>query len=283
MKNILLPTDFSENAWNAVEYALQLLKDETCKFYIIHSFDQPDSRSYMGVTSAMAKESIYNAQVEYSKQGLRDVLDKIKSTYSNTNHTFKCVSIYKTFPEAIKKMVADFNIDCIVMGTKGAGAIKEITVGSNTAGLIGMVNCPIIAIPKHTQFKRIKEIGISTDYDIEFTTKGLQPLMDLAKANESLISVFHIMDRVKKLTSQQEDKAQILKTVLKVHETSYFTLTDIGVITGVRAFVQSRNLDLLCVIAQEQDFLKRILNQSYSKTISSKSNVPLLILNVKNF
>ncbi|QDO94971.1 universal stress protein [Formosa sediminum] len=283
MKNILLPTDFSENAWNAIEYALQLFKEETCNFYIIHSFDQPDSSSYMGVTSAMAKESIYNAQVEFSKQGLRDVLAKVKSTYPNPNHTYKCVSIYKQFKDAVKKVVVDYKIDCIVMGTKGASAIKEITVGSNTAGLIGVVNCPIIAIPKHTQFKGIKEIGISTDYDIEFTEKGLQPLMELAKSNASLISVFHIMDRVKKLTTQQEEKSEILRKLLSNFSANYFTLTDIGVITGVRAFVQSRNLDLLCVIAREQDFLKRILNQSYSKTISSKSNVPLLILNVKNF
>ncbi|WP_299780969.1 universal stress protein [uncultured Formosa sp.] len=283
MKNILLPTDFSENAWNAIEYALQLFKDETCNFYILHSFDQPDSGSYMGVTSAMAKESIYNAHVENSKQGLREVLDKIKSTYSNANHKYKCLSIYKTFPAAIKKVVADFSIDCIVMGTKGAGKIKEITVGSNTSGLIGVVNCPIIAIPRHAHFKSIKEIGMSTDYDITFTEKGLSPLLDIAKMNDSLISVFHIMDRIKTLTKTQEEKSEALKAVLEDYSANYFTLTDIGVITGVRAFVQSRKLDLLCVIAREQDFLKRVLNQSYSKSISNKSNVPLLILNIKNF
>ncbi|MDW5288484.1 universal stress protein [Formosa sp. PL04] len=283
MKNILLPTDFSENAWNAVEYALQLFKNETCSFYILHSFDQPDSGSYMGVTSAMAKESIFKAQDENSKLGLRDVLDKIKNKYSNTNHKFKCLSIYKIFPEAIKRVVTDYEIDCIVMGTKGAGAIKEITVGSNTSGLIGVVDCPIIAIPKHAQFKAIQDIGVSTDYDITFTEKGLSPLLDIANNNGSLISVFHIMDRIKTLTEQQEEKSEILKSVLKDYSANYFTLTDIGVISGVRAFVQSRKLDLLCVIAREQDFLKRLLNQSYTKSISNKSNVPLLILNIKNF
>ncbi|WP_159023257.1 universal stress protein [Formosa sp. L2A11] len=283
MRHILLPTDFSDNAWNAIEYALHLLKDETCNFYILHSFDQPDSGSYMGVTSAMAKESIYKAQVENSKHGLREVLNKVKTTFSNTNHNFKCLSIYKTFPEAIKKVVTEFSIDCIVMGTKGAGAIKEITVGSNTSGLIGLINCPIIAIPRHAHFKEIKDIGISTDYDIKFTEKGLSLLLDIAKSNSSLISVFHIMDRIKTLTESQEEKSEILKTILKDYSANYFTLTDIGVITGVRAFVQSRKLDMLCVVAREQDFLKRILNQSYSKSISNKSNVPLLILNIKSF
>ncbi|MHA7944182.1 universal stress protein [Formosa sp. 3Alg 14/1] len=283
MTNILLPTDFSENAWHAIEYALDLFKNETCNFYIINSFDQPGSSGYMGVTSVMAKESIYNAQVENSKNGLRDVLDKINANYSNNNHKYKCLSIFKPFSGAVKKVVKEFEIDCIVMGTKGAGAIKEITVGSNTSSLIGTVNCPIIAIPKYAEYKAFKEIGISTDFDITFTEKGLSPLLEIAKSNDALVSVCHIMDRAKKLTESQDEKKEALKVLLDDFSAGYFTLTGIGVSTGVRAFVQSRKLDMLCVIAKEQDFLKRLLNQSYSKSISHRANVPLLILNIKNF
>ncbi|WP_373282945.1 universal stress protein [Aquaticitalea lipolytica] len=35
MKNILLPTDFSDNSWNAIKYALQLFKDEKCTFHLL--------------------------------------------------------------------------------------------------------------------------------------------------------------------------------------------------------------------------------------------------------
>ena len=283
MTNILLPTDFSENAWHAIEYALELFKDQTCNFYILNSFDEPASGGYMGVTSAMAKESIYKAHVENSKSGLRTVLDKVNSTYSNENHKFKCLSVFKSFPSAVKKVVVDFNIDCIIMGTKGAGGLKEITFGSNTSGLIGTVNCPIIAIPKYAEFKAFKEIGISTDFDISFTEKGLSPLLEIAKSNEALVSVCHVMDRVKKLSSSQNEKKEALKVLLNDYSAGYFTLTGIGVSTGIRAFVQSRKLDMLCVIAKEHDFLKRLLNQSYSKSISHRANVPLLILNIKNF
>jgi hypothetical protein len=36
MKNILIPTDFSENAWNAIVYAASLFKKNECSFYLIH-------------------------------------------------------------------------------------------------------------------------------------------------------------------------------------------------------------------------------------------------------
>ena len=36
-RKILLPTDFSDNAWNAAVYALKLFKDEVCTFYFLNS------------------------------------------------------------------------------------------------------------------------------------------------------------------------------------------------------------------------------------------------------
>ena len=36
MKNILVPTDFSQNSWNSIEYALKFFKNYTCNFYLLH-------------------------------------------------------------------------------------------------------------------------------------------------------------------------------------------------------------------------------------------------------
>ncbi|WP_066218339.1 universal stress protein [Formosa haliotis] len=283
MRNILLPTDFSENAWNAIEYALKMFKDESCKFYVLHSYCQPTSGPYTGITSGMARESIYKAQVENSKDGLKEVFDQIHSNFENPNHEFVKLSVYDLFPSAVKKIVEDQKIDVIIMGTEGADGLKEITVGSNTAGLIGLVKCPIVAIPKNVTYKAINEIAFSTDYNLSFSKKGLAPLLEIAKVSDSFISVLHIMDRVKELTKSQKAKHEKLNTILKDYKSDYFTLTDIGVSSGVRAFVQSRKVDMLCVVTKEKDFLKRILNQSYSKSISNHSSVPLLILNAKSF
>ena len=41
MKNILLPTDFSQNSLNAINYAMELFKDTPCKFYLLNAFKIP--------------------------------------------------------------------------------------------------------------------------------------------------------------------------------------------------------------------------------------------------
>jgi len=41
MKKIILPTDFSENAYNAIKYAVQLFKDVESTFYLLHTYTPP--------------------------------------------------------------------------------------------------------------------------------------------------------------------------------------------------------------------------------------------------
>ena len=38
MRQILMPTDFSENAKNAISYALELFKYERSSFYFLHAY-----------------------------------------------------------------------------------------------------------------------------------------------------------------------------------------------------------------------------------------------------
>ncbi len=38
MRTILIPTDFSNNAMHAIEYALQLYKCERTNFYFLHAY-----------------------------------------------------------------------------------------------------------------------------------------------------------------------------------------------------------------------------------------------------
>ena len=36
MKNILLPSDFSKNSKNAIQYAIKFFENEECHFYILN-------------------------------------------------------------------------------------------------------------------------------------------------------------------------------------------------------------------------------------------------------
>src|SRR5690606_1992138 len=195
MKNILLPTDFSNNAWNAIDYALKLFKDDECLFYLLHSYSPPlVPPTTAGVTTAATTEILLDSARKASEDGLNDVLKKISQTNKNVKHQYKILSEYDFFVGAVKTVVEDYRIDLIVMGTKGSSGLKEVIIGSNTAGVIGNVKSPILAIPENAVYGPIKEIAFATDYDYYCEKDEISPLVDIANKTGASIKILHALE-----------------------------------------------------------------------------------------
>lgn len=282
MKKILLPTDFSENAWNAISYAMQLFKDETCTFYVLNAYEYVMNPPSSGVLSVSQNNAVVQAQKENSERDLANTLNKIHKEFKNTKHAFETYSMYSTFTDAVEKSIEKFKINMIVMGTTGTNAVKEMTFGSNTAALVGKITCPILAIPKDVTFKPLKEIGIACDYEYFYTKKLLKPFLELVDQQKSNISVLHVLNDKDDLSDDQFQIQQNLKKILPARKTEFYTLTNIKVPLAIHAFTEIRKLDLICILAKKHSIIERLLGKAHSKSISKHAEIPLLVLHCSN-
>ncbi len=116
MMQILVPTDFSENAWNAITYGLKLFENINCTFYLLHVNPIP---TYSGAgssvkgSSKMAQESV----LKESKKNLRKLLLRIENIPSSHMHSFVTVALHDFFVDSIKSEVEIKQLDLSVMGT----------------------------------------------------------------------------------------------------------------------------------------------------------------------
>ncbi|UOB17528.1 universal stress protein [Abyssalbus ytuae] len=278
MKNILLPTDFSDNAWNAIEYALQIFKDEECKFYLLNAYSPPLTQPSNPITSATTTKALLDIAKKASEDGLKNVLKKVTGNFSNVKHQFETISEYDFFLGAVKTIVADYNIDIIVMGTKGASGIKEVIIGSNAAGVIGHVKCPVLAIPEKAVFKPLKEIAFATDYDYYCEKGELKPLTEIAEKFNASVKILHALDTKDQLTKDQEQIKRYLDEMLGNINHSFHTLTRVSLETATRVFTQSRDIDMLCIIAKHHSFFERLFGKPRVEEISFHIKIPYLVL-----
>ncbi len=103
MKNVLLPTDFSENAWNATKYAIELFKDEECIFHLLNTYTPAIvSSRFMGASMGHVQES--NVR-DNSEKGLKEVLGKIKKNCNYPKHNFKTISSFNLLIDEVKDIV----------------------------------------------------------------------------------------------------------------------------------------------------------------------------------
>ena len=111
MKNILLPTDFSENSWNAIKYAIRFFETSTCNFYLLHV----DRLSYMvagDIPYTATENVIEEVYTKPAKMKLRKILKQISETFpEHKNHKFYTHTDYNFFIESIENFVEEKEID----------------------------------------------------------------------------------------------------------------------------------------------------------------------------
>ena len=129
MNTILVPTDFSKNAKNALDYAIVLAKKESAKIILVHAFHvlyiTPD------LPVEFLADEIDIVETTANKQ-LKVLSEKVKS------ENLECEIINKQ--DFILDLILDVTKikkpNLIVMGTKGASGLEEVFMGSNTAKII---------------------------------------------------------------------------------------------------------------------------------------------------
>ncbi|MEX2350660.1 MAG: universal stress protein [Flavobacteriaceae bacterium] len=275
MKNIILPTDFSENAYNAIEYALQLFKDEPCTFYLLNTYTPVlyDSE-YMYYTPTMTLDDIYKTN---SKKGL-DRLDKrLKKEHSNPNHRFEKVSAFSFLPDEINHLAEEKDIDLVIMGTQGATGAKEVLFGTQTVHTIKKATCPVLAIPSEYDYKYISHVLLPTDLSIGFKENQLQFLRSLAAEKKANLHILHVLKNEKLNPNQEDGKKELAKYFKDVNHEFHLIKGD-DVQESILAFQKENPIELVAMINNKHSFFENLFFQPVVHSVGFHIKVPFLVI-----
>ena len=274
-KNILLPTDFSDNAWNAAVYALKLYADDECTFYFLHSIK-------MNI-SAMSNLSskLLNTLKENALKEMLELKEMAQNTDANSNHDFQIIVSQNYLQQAIEDAFKKHRIDLVVIGKKGSTAAKELFLGGNTIETIKKMRlCPILIVPEEHDFTPPKQIAFPTDFNRFFDDKELRPLKNLAEMNNSKIRVVHI-NVEPNLNDIQEYNYTVLKSFLEDYEHSFHWMPDYANKSHeITTFIKDLEIDILVMMNYKHSFLENLLKEPVVKKIGTHPLVPFLVIPV---
>ncbi|WP_222983119.1 universal stress protein [Flagellimonas meishanensis] len=279
MQKILVPTDFSENAWNAIDYAMQLFRDRECTFYLLNTYTPviPSSRFMAKMIDGVR---IVDAVRDSSQRGLQKTVDKIKSKYKNPLHQFETISSFNLLVEEVKDMVDCFGIDLIITGTKGASGIDEIFMGSNTVRIIKSVKkCPILAIPHHFDYVTPSEIAFATDFNRFYTQSELTPLLDMARMFHATIRIVHVQYGIKALSELQQFNLNMLRRYMGDVEHYVHTVSELhSVSQTLEIFSKELDIHLLALLNYQHSYMEKMTREPIVKKTAFHTQIPLLVI-----
>ncbi|GAL88547.1 universal stress protein [Jejuia pallidilutea] len=276
MKNILLPTDFSENSWNAITYALELFKNDVCTFYLLNTYT-PAVYHVEYVLVNPAQFGLVDSAKETSIKNLESFKERIQKAFKNPNHTVKTLSVFNSLVSEVKDQVAEKAIDTIVMGTKGATGAKEVLFGSNTVHVLNQAKCPVLAIPDSFKYENPHELLFPTDYEIEFKSHHLNPIFDIAKSHTSRVNVLHVSYGNDLSVLQQKNK-DILESKLAKVANVFHDVSNLNVEEAILDFQMKNKINMLIMINNKHSFFENLFFKKLIHHIGFHIKTPFLVI-----
>ncbi|WP_350285331.1 universal stress protein [uncultured Croceitalea sp.] len=279
-KRVLLPTDYSKNALNAIRYAQGLYADIDCDFYILNAY-QASGYTLESMMVPEPGEHFYEATKNTSEEEMKKLMELIKIHPENPKHRFYSSCTFNSLIEAVRTMIAKKDIDIIVMGTKGVTASKSRIFGTNTVSIMEKIKvCPVIAVPQGYFYRKPKEIVFPTDYKTAFKKRELKHLKEVSKLHDARIHVVHI-DKNKdgKLNSTEKTNKYLLQDILDGSDYECHLLPAINISKGINVFIESKNCDMIAFMNRKHLFFGSILSNPLVKEIGYDPKIPILELN----
>lgn len=277
--NILIPTDFSRNSWQAVQYALVLFKNIHCNVHLVNAFEFSDGINFF-VIPEPGDEDYETAKFEAENQ-LAKVLNMMAlKPLKQTSHHFTSRAICGEPLEVIQDYVLKNTIDLVVMGTQGTSEINKSAYGSVAINVMERVRkCPILVVPLTTVLSPPKEIVFPTKLKSKFTEHNLAMLKFLAQTAHAQIQILHIFKTAKDdLSALQFKTKEKLQNLLSNVKFTFRNLHHQEVQSGINCFVESRESDMVCFLNKKHAFFGSILTRPLVKQITFYSRVPILVL-----
>jgi len=142
IKQILVPTDFSENAQHAVDYATELAKKCSAKLHLLHTPVVP-TYLLMDLSYSPGPEAVTRILND-----AQEALDRQAESLAGSGVEHFTVIREGTIHEVIRDYAKEHDIDLVVVGTHGRTGVSKLMYGSVTERVIKTVHTPIIVIPR---------------------------------------------------------------------------------------------------------------------------------------
>ena len=276
MISILLPTDFSKNSMNAINYALEFFKYQKTQFYFMHAY-RNEFYDHDDLVSREIFDDVLNKVKNESHNNLENLLKNVKEIAPNPRFTYHIISAYSTLVEEANLITDSKNIDLIVMGTKGKSNERHIIFGSQTFQVLKYVQCPILAIPSNYTNTQPKHILFPTNYLMPYKRRELKLLSDLAKSYRSKIDVLYI-SKSSKLSIRQEDNQSFIKDTLRDNEVSFCHRDNKKIADTIKTYIKEKNIDIITMVNTQHSFLEDMLFPTTIDKVSIGLEIPLLAM-----
>ncbi|MCL5126794.1 MULTISPECIES: universal stress protein [unclassified Algibacter] len=274
MKKILVPTDFSDQAENALKVAAQLAKTYDCEIYLLHIIELPIDQVDALTSHSDFPEALFFMKLAHKKFEELKTQDYLKDI--TVHETVDFQEIFKGIFHVSKK----HDIDLIIMGSNGVSGLKEMLIGSNTEKVVRTSETPVLVIKNEHKYFNVKDFVFASDFKEESKPSYEQSLRfaKIFNANMHLLMV----NTPNKFRTTGEAKAcmHAFASNFEFPKQSINIYNDISIENGIMNFSQSISADLIGMSTHGRQGISHFFNGSISEDLVNHAKRPVITFKI---
>jgi len=253
IRNILIPTDFSDSAESALTFASEMALSLKARIIIMHSVKSTFSFASERLAEQLNKDDrLKNLEIE-------TILETGDPALSTLNQS------------------EEKKADMIIMGSKGRSGGRNL-LGSTTIEIISKSPIPVLAIPQKAIYSGFENMVFTTNYH-DGDLENLIELVSFAKLFNSKLHVLHIdpeknFEAHIKFTGFRElagEKIDYMNIIFKqIFNPSFYD--------GIEAYLKNNHIKLLTITRYKKTFFQKLTEKDHTKEMGININTPLLTL-----
>jgi nucleotide-binding universal stress UspA family protein len=274
MKKILVPTDFSTQAENALKVAAQLAKKHHCELYLLHVLEIPMHKVDPLTTYNNLPEAVFFMKLAHKKFETLKTKSYLEGLLIHEHVEFH--EIFKGIYHVCKKE----DIDLIIMGSNGASGLKEMLIGSNTEKVVRTSEIPVLVIKNEHEYFNVNQFVFASDFSDESKNpfKKAITFANVLGAKMHLLMVNTPNNFV--TTSEAETRMQ---NFIKAFDYSNYTINIYNETTiekGIMNFSQSIKADLIGMSTHGRQGISHFFNGSISEDLVNHAKRPVITFKI---
>lgn len=268
MKKIIVATDFSAEAENALNYAIAAAVDHNFELILfnlhnisVHALNARTSSTSLDELFGKAKKDFEHSSVAIEKKYNIKVATHIASG---------------EFQEELERCFEIHNADMVVMGMANKSLEQEL-LGNTTTTIIHGLKLPVLAIPLSAKYEGVKNILFACDVEKGVHQQVLEKVKMATNDFAAKLELFYVNDKVTKLEhNASANNLQKIEKGLEGISYSYKNIASDELVTAIEEELETINADLLIMVPYKYGFWGSLVHISKTNVMASGGKVPLL-------
>jgi nucleotide-binding universal stress UspA family protein len=266
-KTIIIATDFSECAHNAVRYGAGIAKKLNATVLLVHIIEYP-----------LTPHSIPANIEELADAATLEMLNLVREIKEIAGNVDTDIKIYEgEVYRGISTICEDEKPYLVIVGSQGKTTGEHLFFGEHAAYISKNLKWPVLTVPPNAVYSGLSHIGLACDFENVADSVPFNDVKNLLKDFSANLHVIYSIKDQKRNTEVLNEAFDMDQHFAPVKPEYHFE-ENANLMKAVTALADQHKIELLIILPKERNLLYRVLNGSTTKQLVLHSRIPILSL-----